>query len=81
LSARKDRRAELPVGVPRGCFGPKVEAPIASLTVRNRLSRRQQVELFGCLITVGTIDRCRVRSSSSSRAASAAARRNASVGL
>jgi transposase len=46
--------------VPRGCFGPKLEAAIASLTVRNRLSRRQLVELmdelFGCPIAVGTID-------------------------
>jgi transposase len=53
-------RAELPSGVPRGCFGPKLEAAIASLTVRNRLSRRQLVELmeelFGCPIAVGTID-------------------------
>src|SRR6266436_3158010 len=48
------------VGVPRGCFGPKLEAAIASLTVRNRLSRRQLVELmeelFGCPLAVGTID-------------------------
>jgi transposase len=53
-------RAELPAGVPRGCFGPKVEAAIAALTVRNRLSRRQLVELleelFGCPIAIGTID-------------------------
>lgn len=53
-------RAELPAGVPRGCFGPKLEAAIASLTVRNRLSRRQLVELmeelFGCPVAVGTID-------------------------
>jgi len=53
-------RAELPAGVPRGCFGPKLEAAIAALTVRNRLSRRQLVELmeelFGCPIAVGTID-------------------------
>jgi hypothetical protein len=52
-------RAELPAGVPRGCFGPKLEAAIASLTVRNRLSRRQLVELldelFGC--PVGRYDR------------------------
>jgi transposase len=52
--------AELPAGVARGCFGPKLEAAIASLTVRNRLSRRQLVELmeelFGCPIAVGTID-------------------------
>jgi transposase len=53
-------RAELPAGVPRCCFGPKLEAAIASLTVRNRLSRRQLVELmeelFGCPIAVGTVD-------------------------
>jgi len=53
-------RAELPTGVPRGCFGPKLEAATAALTVRNRLSRRQLVELleelFGCPIAVGTID-------------------------
>jgi len=53
-------RTELPAGVPRGCFGPKLEAAIAALTVRNRLSRRQLVELmeelFGCPIAVGTID-------------------------
>jgi transposase len=53
-------RAELPVGVPRGCFGPKLEAAIAALTVRNRLSRRQLAELmeelFGCPVAVGTID-------------------------
>jgi len=53
-------RAELPAGVPRGCFGPRLQAAIAALTVRNRLSRRQLVqlmdELFGCPIAVGTID-------------------------
>jgi hypothetical protein len=53
-------RAELPVGVSRGWFGPKLEAAIDSLTVRNRLSRRQVVELmeelFGCPMAVGTID-------------------------
>jgi transposase len=53
-------RAELSAGFPRGCFGPKLEAAIASLTVRNRLSRRQLVELmeelFGCPIAIGTVD-------------------------
>jgi transposase len=53
-------RAELPPGVPRGCFGPKLEAAIAVLTVRNRLSRRELVELmeelFGCPIAVETVD-------------------------
>ncbi len=45
---------------PRGCFGPKLEAAIAALTVRNRLSRRQLAELleelYGCPIAVGTVD-------------------------
>jgi transposase len=45
---------------PARLLGPKLEAAIASLTVRNRLSRRQLVELmdelFGCPIAVGTID-------------------------
>ncbi len=53
-------RAELPAGVPRGCFGPKLEAAIAALTVRNRLSRRQLAELleelYGCPIAIGTVD-------------------------
>jgi transposase len=53
-------RAELPAGVPHGCFGPNLEAAIAALTVRDRLSRRQLVQLmeepFGCPIAVGTID-------------------------
>jgi transposase len=53
-------RAQLLAGVPRSCFGPKLEAAIASLTVRNRLSRRQLVELmeelFGCPIAVGTVE-------------------------
>jgi len=30
-------RAELPAGVPGACFGPKLEAAIAALTVRDRL--------------------------------------------
>jgi Transposase IS66 family len=52
-------RAELPASVPRGCSGPKLEGAIASLTVGNRLSRRQLLELmdelYGCPIAVGTI--------------------------
>jgi transposase len=59
-SCSRTVRAELPAKVPRGCFGPKLEAAIAALTVRDRLSRRQLVELldelFDCPIAVGTID-------------------------
>jgi len=62
-------RAELPVGVPRGCFGPKLEAAIATLTVRNRLSRRLLVELmdelFGCPLASGTIDAILTRTAAS----------------
>jgi transposase len=53
-------RAELPAGVPRGAFGPRLEAAVATLAVRNRVSRRDTVELigelFGCRLATGTID-------------------------
>jgi transposase len=37
-------RAELPADVPRGCFGPKLEAAIAALTVRCRLRSLQRLQ-------------------------------------
>jgi transposase len=53
-------RAELPAEVPRGAFGPRLEAAVASLAVRNRVSRRDTVELlgelFGCALSAGTVD-------------------------
>jgi transposase len=53
-------RAELPPEIAAGAFGPRLEAAIATLSVRNRLSRRQLVELaeelFGCRLASGTID-------------------------
>jgi transposase len=53
-------RAELPAGVPVGAFGPRLEAAVATLTVRNRVSRRDTVELsgelFGCPLSAGTVD-------------------------
>lgn len=53
-------RAELPPEVPGGCFGPRLEAAVATLSVRNRLSRRDLVELldelFGCALATGTVD-------------------------
>jgi transposase len=53
-------RAELPRGVPRSAFGPRLEAAIATLSVRNRISRRDAVELceelFGSRISTGTVD-------------------------
>jgi len=63
-------RAELPAGVPRGCFGPKLEAAIAALTVRNRLSRRQLVELMR------SCSAARSRSARSTRSSPAPRRRS-----
>jgi transposase len=56
----KRARAELPVGVAGGAFGPRFEAAVAVLSVRNRVSRRDVVELceqlFGARLSVGTVD-------------------------
>src|SRR4051794_12190794 len=54
------RRGELPVGVGQSAFGPSYQAAIAVLSVRNRISRRDLVELceqlFGSRISTGTVD-------------------------
>jgi len=53
-------RAELPTGVPPGAFGPRLQAAGATLAVRNRVSRRDTVELmrelFGAELSAGSID-------------------------
>jgi transposase len=53
-------RAQLPADVPAGAFGPRLEAAIATLSVRNRISRRDLVELveelFGCSLSTGTVE-------------------------
>jgi transposase len=53
-------RAELPAAVPAGAFGPRLEASVATLSVRNRVSRRDTVELcgelFGAGLAAGTVD-------------------------
>lgn len=53
-------RAELPANVPAGAFGPRLEAAVATLAVRNRVSRRDTVELagelFGARLATGTVD-------------------------
>lgn len=53
-------RGQLPVGVGQSAFGPRFHAAIAVLSVRNRISRRDVVELceqlFGSRISAGTID-------------------------
>jgi transposase len=56
----QEARAELPAEIPRGAFGPRLQAAVATLAVRNRVSRRDTVELigelFGCRLATGTID-------------------------
>jgi len=53
-------RAELPPGIPRSAFGPRLQAAVATLAVRNRVSRRDTVELardlFGAELSTGTVD-------------------------
>jgi transposase len=53
-------QAGLPEEVPSGHFGPRLQAAIATLAGRYRLSRRQIAELcgdlFGCEIATGTVD-------------------------
>jgi transposase len=54
------RRAELPAGVPPGAFGSRLQAAIATLSMRNRVSRRDAVEhvgeLFGAALSTSSID-------------------------
>ncbi len=56
----RETRAELPAGVPRGAFGPRLQAAVAALSVRNRISRRDIAtlcaDLFGCPTSVGAVD-------------------------
>ena len=56
----KRARAELPADVAQSAFGPRFHAAVAVLSVRNRVSRRDVVELceqlFGARISAGTVD-------------------------
>lgn len=53
-------RGELPAGVAASAFGPRFHAAVTVLSVRNRVSRRDVVELceqlFGARICSGTVD-------------------------
>jgi hypothetical protein len=53
-------RAELPAEVAGSAFGPRFQAAVATLSVRNRISRRDVVELceqlFRARISTGTVD-------------------------
>jgi transposase len=50
----------LPAEVAASAFGPRLQATVATLSVRNRISRRDVVELceqlFGARISTGTVD-------------------------
>ncbi len=54
------RRAELPADVTASAFGPRFHAAVAVLSVRNRVSRRDAVELceqlFGARVSAGAVD-------------------------
>jgi len=53
-------RATLPAEVPASAFGPRLQAAVATLAVRNRVSRRDTVELagelFGAHLAAGSVD-------------------------
>ncbi len=56
----KSTRAQLPEGIRASAFGPRLQAAIALLSVRNRVSRRDASELcgelFGSEVSVGSVD-------------------------
>ena len=56
----KHRRAELPGEVAQSAFGPRFQAAVATLSTRNRISRRDVVEcceqLFSSRISAGTVE-------------------------
>jgi transposase len=53
-------RAELPRELPRSAFGPRLQAAVVTLAVRNRVSRRDTTELarelFGVEVSTGSVD-------------------------
>lgn len=55
-----ETRAELPAEQPRSAFGPRLQAAITTLAVRNRVSRRDTSELarelFGVELATGSVD-------------------------
>jgi transposase len=55
-----DRRGELPRDVALSKFGPRYQAAVATLSIRNRISRRDVVELceqlFASRVSSGTVD-------------------------
>jgi transposase len=60
-----ERTGELPAAVASSAFGSRLQAAVATLAVRNRISRRDTVELFcelfGARISVGSVDQILTR--------------------
>ena len=56
----REARAELPPQLPRSAFGPRLAAAVATLAVRNRVSRRDSCELvrelFGAELSTGAVE-------------------------
>lgn len=56
----RERHGELPAEVAGSAFGPRLQAAVSVLAVRNRVSRRDAVELceelFGARISSGSVD-------------------------
>jgi transposase len=63
----KRTRAKLPQQVAQSAFGPRLQAAVAALSVRNRVSREDSVELteelFGARISSGAVDAIITRTS------------------
>jgi transposase len=61
----QEQTGELPVEVAGSAFGPRLQAAVATLAVRNRVSRRDAVELccelFGARISTGSVDQILTR--------------------
>jgi len=59
-ACRAGTRADLPPGIPRSAFAPRLQAAVATLAVRNRVSRRDTIELlgdlFGAELSTGAVD-------------------------
>lgn len=56
-----ERTGELPAAAAASAFGSRLQAAVATLAVRNRVSRRDTVELcgelFGARVSAGSVDR------------------------
>lgn len=63
----ENTRGQLPAGVAHSAFGSRLQAAVAALSVRNRISRRDVVELceqlFSSRVSTGTVDAILTRTS------------------